>query len=113
MARNDVIPSFDSNESRGDRRSKSLRHLPKSWIIAFILFYCASVITVGLLAGLLPKRVQHVVILATPTQITSTTTQDPSICIDDECNPRLSSDIFVHSYELEYIYNHTNQTTVQ
>jgi hypothetical protein len=41
------------------------------------------------------------------------TTPDPSVCIDDECNPRLASDLIVHTYELEYWYNNTEQTTVQ
>jgi hypothetical protein len=125
MASNSGTLTFELGETRssgGNTRFKSLRSIPKSWIIAALIFYCASVITVGLLAGLLPRRTQHITILATPTQITATstsvttpltTTQDPSGCIDDECNPRLSSDLIVDSYELEYMYNDTRQTTVQ
>jgi hypothetical protein len=139
MASSTPANTFELGERRnsgGSARFKSLRSLPKSWIIAAVIFYCASVITVGLLAGLLPRRTQHITILATPTQITGTstgvttsipgtstsittttetitTTQDPSKCIDDECNPRLSSDIIVDSYELEYIYNDTQQSIVQ
>jgi len=94
------------------KRFKTLRSLPRSWIIAGVIFYCASVITVGLLAGLLPRRTQTITVLATPTPII-TTTQDPSLCVEDECNPRLLSDLLVHSYELEYMYNDTTQTNVQ
>ena len=117
----------EPRSTRGNKRLTSLRSLPKSWIIAAVLFYCASVITVGLLAGLLPRRTQQITILATPTQITGTSTvtttqtpspsttitPHPSNCIDDECNPRLLSDLFVHSYDLEYMYNSSRQTTVQ
>ena len=31
----------------------------------------------------------------------------------NECNPRLSSDVIVRSYELQYRYNDTRQTVVQ
>ncbi|CAF1636307.1 unnamed protein product [Rotaria magnacalcarata] len=108
-------------------RFASLRTVPKSWIIIAVIFYCASLLTVGLLAGLVPRRIQYTNVFATPTrppkttettetteitETTSTTTK-PSVCIDDECNPRLVSDLIVHSYELEYIYNDTTQTTVQ
>jgi len=95
------------------KRFKTLRSLPRSWIIAGVIFYCASVITVGLLAGLLPRRTQTITVVATPTPIITTTTQDPSLCVEDECNPRLLSDLLVHSYELEYMYNDTTQTNVQ
>jgi hypothetical protein len=100
------------------KRFKTLRSLPRSWIIAGVIFYCASVITVGLLAGLLPRRTQTITVLATPTQIITTgtpitTTQDPSLCVEDECNPRLLTDLLVDSYELEYMYNDTKQTNVQ
>jgi hypothetical protein len=93
---------------------KPTRRIPKRWILAALLFYIASVVTVGLLAGLLPKRIQHITILGTPTSTTTAvpTTADPSVCIDDECNPRLLSDIIVDKYELEYQFNHTEQTTV-
>jgi hypothetical protein len=114
MSNNDAIRSFQESEPRstGETKRSRSRRIPKSWIIAAILFYCASVVTVGLLAGLLPRRTQHINILATATP-SMTTAPDPSKCIDDECEPRLSSDLIVDSYELEYMYNNTNQTTVQ
>jgi hypothetical protein len=92
-----------------------------SCIIAGVLFCCTSLITVSLLAGLVPQQTQEIDVLTTLSQIsiksstitTSIKKVDPSECIEDECNPRLSSNLEVHSYELEYIYNHTNETTVQ
>ena len=121
MATNNTSSYSERNVSRNNGTNscfRILRHLPTSWIIVAIIFYCASVLTVGLLAGLLPRRTQHITILGTPTQTlttltTITSTQDPSQCIEDECNPRLLSDLFVHSYELEYAYNDIRQTTVQ
>lgn len=93
--------------------SSSSRRIPKSWIIAAVLFYIASVVTVGLLAGLLPKRTQHITYIGTPTADTPTTTESPLPCVNDECNPRLQSDLTVHKYTLEYFFNNTQQTTVQ
>jgi len=118
MGDNDEIPCFEIIESSNileNRHSSSSSRIPKSWIIAALLFYVASVVTVGLLSGLLPRRIQHITILATPTPSISNTTlsPDPSQCIDDECNPRLLSDIIVEKYQLEYLYNNTNQTTIQ
>lgn len=111
--------SFELSESgsvRGTRYAPS-RRIPKSWIIIAVLFYCASVTTVGLLAGFLPRRTRHITILATPTPTPTstsiTTTEDPSICIDDECNPRLLSDLIIENYELEYMYNNSEQTILQ
>ncbi|CAF1059093.1 unnamed protein product [Adineta ricciae] len=122
------------------QRFKTLRSIPKSWLIAAAIFYCASVITVGLLAGLLPRRTQQISVLATVTSSnttgsvpittttgtittttgtittttgTMTTTQDPSLCVEDECNPRLSSDVIVHSYQIQYTYNDSKQTIVR
>jgi len=115
MAHNGVTSPSDLNEAtstEGSKRSRSCP-IPKSWIIAAVLFYCASVVTVGLLAGLLPRRTQHITIYGTPTATSITTTADPTICIDDECNPRLLSNLTVHNYQLEYIYNNTDQTTAQ
>ncbi len=114
MVKAEVASPVDLNESRDHeetRSSKSSRRTPKSWIITALLFYCASVVTVGLLSGLLPRRTQHVSILGTATQ--PTTTSNPLTCIDDECNPRLLSNLTVDYYELEYMYNTTEQTTVQ
>ncbi|CAF1247472.1 unnamed protein product [Rotaria sordida] len=123
MATNTKRTSPGLDESRGSGGNghfQSLRSLPKSWIIVAVIFYCASVLTVGLLAGLLPRRTQHITIMATPTPIppnmtttitTTVITQDPSQCIEDECNPRLLSDLIVHSYELEYICNDIRHTT--
>jgi hypothetical protein len=115
MANNEASSSNEFDRSKrnsgGSTYSKSSRRIPKSWIFAALLFYCASVVTVGLLAGFLPRRTQHITILATPTP--SMTTLDPTACDGDECNPRLASDLIVHTYELEYIYNSTEETTVQ
>lgn len=157
MASNSIISSFQVDEPTKQKRDtcfKALRKLPRPVIIAGVIFYIASVLIVGLLAGLLPRRTQQVIVLSTSTLTstvqstttittatttittntntntdtaittittamitTSTTTtatsQDPSICIEDECNPRLSSDIIVQSYELEYICNDTKQTAAQ
>jgi hypothetical protein len=82
------------------------------WIIASVIFYCTSLIT----ASFLPQGIQEINELSTISQITTTTTTkklDSLDCIEDECNPRLLSNIEVHSYQLEYIYNNTNDTTVQ
>lgn len=40
-------------------------------------------------------------------------TASPIQCLDDECRPRLLSDVQVHSYDLEYVYKHVDDTTVQ
>jgi hypothetical protein len=77
------------------------------WIIAGVLFYCISLSS----AGLLPEQIQEINELATISQIVANT--NSLECIEDECNPRLASNIEVHRYELEYIYNNTNDTTVQ
>jgi hypothetical protein len=128
-----------------------------SRIIASVVFYSVSLITVGLLAGLVPQQTQEITILATAKQtstitttasiatttvplitatststiatttasitatlITATTTirtttkiPDPAECVEDECNPRLSTYLEVHNYQLVYIYNNSNETTVQ
>ncbi|CAF0733249.1 unnamed protein product [Rotaria sordida] len=87
-----------------------------SWIIVDVVFYCISLITVGALAGRISQSTQEVNTFVTPLNIsTIQTTQNlnQSTCIEDECNPRLLSDLEVHSYELEYIYNNINDTTVQ
>lgn len=50
------------------------------------------------------------------TTLSSTTSQSSSAileCIEDECNPRLQSNIEVHIYELEYTCYSMNDTTVQ
>ena len=118
MRNNGTLSPSDLNESASVKivsSSSSSRRIPKSWIIVAVLFYCASVVTVGLLAGLLPRRIHHITIYATPAPDTptTTTTPDPSACDGDECNPRLVSDLMVHTYELEYLYNDTEQTTAQ
>lgn len=118
MRNNGAISPSELNET-GDikivRSSRSDRRIPKAWIIVAVLFYCASVITVGLLAGLLPRRIHHITIYATPPPDTPTTTTipDPSACEGDECNPRLVSDLMVHTYDLEYLYTSTEQTIIQ
>lgn len=156
----------DLNEeprSSGSSSSFSLKQIPKLWIAVAVIFYVASVVTVGLLAGLLPNRTEHVSIIGTtsvqpstinftqqttditqlstttpiiiPTATTTTaissvptapttqttkitspsssTTPGPSACIDDECNPRLSTDVIVHGYEVIYQINAMNQTLIQ
>ncbi|CAF4788744.1 unnamed protein product [Rotaria sp. Silwood2] len=51
---------LDESRNSGENiRFQSLRSLPKSWIIVGVIFYCASIVTVGLLAGLVTKRAQH------------------------------------------------------
>jgi len=115
MASSNVTPPFELGESKSIERSRRFkaRRIPKSWIIAALLFYLASLVTAGLLAGFLPRRTQNISILGTPTSTSTTTAEDPSICLEDECNPRLLTDIIVHNYTLEYMYNSTEQTTVQ
>ena len=83
--------------------------LPMLWIITGVIFYCISLITADLVSQPTP-----------PTKKVTTTlpikiNKKPKLfeCIGDECNPRLLSNIEVHSYELEYIYNKTKDTTVQ
>lgn len=115
--------TIELNQTRNNATSNSagpsLSKIPRSWLIAAVAFYCASVITVGLLAGLVPQRTQYITIygtLAPPNSTTIapiTTTRDTHVCIDDECNPRLSNDLTVDSYDIEYIYNDTTQTTVE
>ncbi|UJR08425.1 hypothetical protein I4U23_012695 [Adineta vaga] len=136
MASNKKATTFtlsDSSPTSGTatKRFKTLRNIPRSWLIAAGIFYCASLITVGLLAGLLPRRTQQITVIAVPTDSNSTSTttlrpttttttttttsssQNSSICIEDECHPRLLSDLIVHSYQLEYMYNDTKQTTMK
>ena len=38
---------------------------------------------------------------------------DPAQCVEDECHSRLLAQVEVQSYELEYIYENANDTTVQ
>ena len=40
-------------------------------------------------------------------------TASPIQCIDDECQPRLLSNIQVHSYELKYLYKNVDDTTAE
>ena len=77
MVNNPRASTFEISETTISRstRWKVLRDLPKSWIVAGIIFYCASVLTVGLLAGLLPQRKQYITIMGTPTQ-TSTSMKE-------------------------------------
>ena len=109
-----TVNEFDRisrNSNQGSTHSRS-RRTPKSWIFAVLLFYCASVVTVGLLAGFLPRRTERIKYIGTPTQ-PAPVTPDPANCIADECNLRLASNITVHTYDLEYRYNSTTDTTVQ
>ncbi|CAF1531968.1 unnamed protein product [Adineta steineri] len=110
MKINNSIPNTELGESSNSRCS-SLRRLPKSWIICGIIFYCASLLTVGLLAGLLPRRTHYITIIET--QTSTTTTPNPTQCIEDECNSRLLSDLIVNNYELEYVCNDLKQTTME
>jgi hypothetical protein len=43
----------------------------------------------------------------------SATASNSLSCIDDECYSRLLANIDVHTYEIDYVYNNINQTTVQ
>lgn len=133
--------NFDMEESGTTGQGNSgrfqvLRRLPKSYLIAAVVFYCASVLTVGLMAGLIPKRTQYitVVVTATPPDSTTatttssppssppitlsttaspiTTTADPSLCQGAECDPRLTSDLIVQSYQLEYRYTSSGLTAI-
>ena len=114
---------------------QTLRSVPKRWIIAAVLFYCISVVGVGLLVGFVFKRTDHVNVVVSPSPVSSTsprtlststratttgrpvvsttTTTDAAGCIGDECNPRLSTDLVVHNYKLEYLYNGTQQTSAE
>ncbi|CAF1380877.1 unnamed protein product, partial [Didymodactylos carnosus] len=95
MAAQAQISSFDQETPDSPRASK----IPLKWIIFGVIFYIASLLTVGLLAGLLPKRVQQIQVIGTPepekpstisqpTQRTSVSTPLPST--DDN----VSTDIF-------------------
>lgn len=152
MATGASSASFEMENGETTRRGSSgrfqpLRRLPKSYIIAAIIFYVASLLTVGLMAGLIPKRTQYVTIVVTatppvsttevirststtttatatattstatatvttPIGSTVTTTAHPSDCQEDECFPRLQSDLIVNSYELEYRYSSSDQTAI-
>lgn len=151
---------FDLDDGETTRRGSSgrfqaLRRLPKSYIIAAVIFYCASLLTVGLMAGLIPKRTKYVTVVvtvtppvstteivptsetltttssttatatttattttttmtitATTTAGTGTTTRDPNVCQEDECYPRLRSDVIVQSYQIEYRYTSSSQTAI-
>ena len=111
MTKSNSTTNNELDESR-NRRISSLRQLPKSWIIIAVVFYCASLVTVGLLAGLLPRRIEYVTVLET-SSLPTTVTQDPSECVEDECSSRLVSDLMVDMYELEYICNDIKQTTME
>ncbi|CAF1112484.1 unnamed protein product [Adineta ricciae] len=81
-------------------------------ITLIVIFYYLSLIN----AHFLPEPTEfHTIFEQTSitTAAAPTTKVDPSKCIDDECNARLAAKIEVHSYELEYIYNNTNQTVIQ
>ncbi|CAF2967031.1 unnamed protein product [Rotaria sp. Silwood2] len=88
-----------------------------SWIILSVAFYCTSLITAGLVSGLIPQQIEEINTQATPSDVstieTTTINLDSSTCIEDECHPRLLSNLEVHNYDLEYIYNHINDTIVQ
>ena len=66
------------------------------WIVTGVLIYSISIISTG-----------------TIVEIAENTDEDPLECIADECHPRLSSNIEVYSYEIEYIYNNLTETTIQ
>ncbi|CAF3616264.1 unnamed protein product [Adineta steineri] len=91
-----------------------------SCIIFRILFYWTSLITIGLLAGVVPQQTQEIDIFTTVLENATTTTANTAIdkvnlseCIEDECNQRILADLEVHSYELEYIYKNNDDTTAQ
>ena len=66
-------------------------------LVVLALFYSTSLTTAGPVLETTPAH----------------ETLDLGECIADECKPRLSSHVEVHSYELEYRYNSTNDTVVQ
>lgn len=81
-----------------------------------ILFFYVLFIHADLLTYALPQPTQETDTLTTESGVLSITTETNSVgttCIDDECNPRLLSNIEVHCYELEYIYSNVSDTTVQ
>jgi hypothetical protein len=85
--------------------SIAIYRLPMLWIIAGVI----SLIT----AGLVSQSTEKINEVTTSLPIKINKKQKLYECIEDECNPRLLAHIDVHSYELEYIYNSTKDTTVQ
>lgn len=141
------LENGETNRSGSSGRFQALRRLPRSYIIAAVLFYCASLLTVGLMAGLIPKRTQYVTVVVTVSPPVSTTeilpssetpsissssstsiasstttttttitfpptTTHPSDCQEDECFPRLKSDLIIQSYQIEYQYTSSEQTAI-
>ncbi|UJR37822.1 hypothetical protein I4U23_030512 [Adineta vaga] len=86
-----------------------------TYINLIVIFYCTLFIN----ANVVLEQTQETESLTTFSQISTATTIIPSKkinsskCIEDECNTRLSANIEVHSYELEYIYKNSTQTIVQ
>lgn len=81
-----------------------------SWIIAGVLLYGISLIT----ASLIPQATKAIDEITTSLpKLRQKQQQDILECLEDECNPRLLSNLEVHTYELEYIYNNTNDTSIQ
>jgi hypothetical protein len=84
-----------------------------SWFIPGVILYCSSLIIAGLVPESLLESNASDISLQTSTISSTTKKFDIKDCIEDECNQRLKSNLEVHSYELVYIYNNTNDTTVQ
>jgi hypothetical protein len=57
-----------SNERQRSSRFQTIRRIPKRWLIGAVVFYCASVLTVGLLVGLIPRRTQYITVVGTSTE---------------------------------------------
>ena len=94
-----------------------------SRIIASTILCCISLITAALRTHLIPQQIPEVDALAKASETStvlsafSSTTAAKSSgqleCIEDECKLRISTNLEVHSYDLEYIYTHMNETTAR
>lgn len=93
------------------------------WVIVQAVFYCVSLIATCVnTVSLRPEQLQEFNVSTSSsdefTAVAATTVStvkdlNQTVCIDDECNPRLVSNLEVHSYELKYIYKSFQDTTVQ
>lgn len=94
------------------RASACYRRLTMSRIRTGVRVYLFSLLIVSLHG--VPLSSSTKTIVPTPSSSPPTSTKSvPVTCIDDECHSRLLAQVDVHSYELEYIYKNTNDTTVQ
>ena len=93
------------------RASAYYPRLTMSWTRSGVRVYLFSLLIVSLHGVPLSSSTKTIV----PTSSSPQTLKKPTpvTCIEDECHSRLLAQIDVHSYELEYIYKNTNDTTVQ